>query len=89
MQYLFRQFGVSINRTATAQLADGYTVSYDNMKPGDIVYFGYGNTASHVGMYIGGGQFVHAQSSATGVVITNLSKNYYANRFLCAHRIVE
>lgn len=89
MQYLFKQFGVSINRTATAQLANGYSVSYDEMKPGDIIYFGYGNSASHVGMYIGGGNFVHAANRATGVVITSLSESYYANRFLCAHRIVE
>ena len=89
MQYLFRQYGISINRTATAQLADGYAVSYDEMQPGDIIYFGYGNVASHVGMYIGGGEFVHAENSGTGVVITSLSQSYYANRFLCAHRIVE
>ena len=88
MQFLFRQYGISINRTATAQLADGYAVSYDEMRPGDIVYFGYGNTASHVGMYIGGGNFVHAENYGTGVVITSLSQSYYANRFLCAHRIV-
>ena len=88
MQYIFRQFGININRTATAQLADGYAVSYDNMLPGDIVYFGYGNTASHVGMYIGGGQFVHAEDPYSGVVISSLSESYYASRFLCAHRIV-
>lgn len=89
MQYLFGHFGVKINRTATAQLKDGYSVSYDSMRPGDIIYFGYGHTASHVGMYIGNGNFVHAQSSRTGVVITSLSEKYYANRFLCAHRIVD
>ncbi len=88
VQYVYKQNGISINRTATAQLADGYNVSYNDMKPGDIVYFGYGSTASHVGIYIGNGQFVHAQNSSTGVVITSLSQSYYANRFLCAHRIV-
>ena len=87
MQYIFAQFGYTINRTATAQLNDGAWVSYDDMHPGDIVYFGYGSAASHVGMYIGNGQFVHAQNSATGVVISSLSETYYASRYLCAHRI--
>ena len=89
MQYVFAQFGYTINRTATAQLNDGVSVSYDEMQPGDIVYFGYGSTATHVGMYIGDGQFVHAQNSATGVVISSLSESYYASRYLCAHRITS
>ncbi len=88
VQYVYKQNGYSVNRTATAQLADGYWVSYSDMKPGDIIYFGYGNTATHVGIYIGDGKFVHAQNSSTGVVITSLSESYYANRYLCAHRIV-
>ncbi|MGN1308064.1 MAG: NlpC/P60 family protein [Faecousia sp.] len=88
MQYVFSQFGYSINRTATAQLANGYYVAYEDLRPGDIIYFGYGSTASHVGMYIGNGQFVHAENSSTGVVITDLSVSWYANRYLCAHRIV-
>lgn len=87
MQYVFAQFGYTINRTATGQLQNGYYVSYDNMQPGDIVYFGSGSSASHVGMYIGNGNFVHAQSSSTGVVISSLSESYYAGRYLCAHRI--
>lgn len=88
MQYLFAQFGYEINRTATAQLADGYEVAYEEMAPGDIIYFGYGSTATHVGMYIGDGQFVHAENSGTGVVITDITADWYAYRFLTAHRIV-
>lgn len=88
VQYVFAHFGYTINRTATAQLANGYAVSYDAMQPGDIVYFGYGSTASHVGIYIGNGQFIHAQNSSTGVVISSLSETYYASRFLTAHRII-
>ena len=89
VQYIYRQFGITINRTATAQLANGYWVARDEMKPGDLVFFGYGSTASHVGIYIGDGKFVHAQNSNTGVVITDLSVSYYDNRYLCARRIVD
>lgn len=89
VQYVYAQLGYSINRTATAQLADGYNIPYDSLLPGDIIYFGYGSTASHVGIYLGNGDFIHAQNSSTGVVITALSDPYYASCFLCAHRIAS
>lgn len=87
VKYVFTHFGCKINRTATAQLADGYAVSRDSLQPGDVIYFGYGSTAQHVGIYIGNNQFVHAQNSSTGVVISSLSESWYANRYLTAHRI--
>ena len=89
MQYVFAHFGYSINRTATAQLQNGYYVDRNDLKPGDIIYFGSGSVASHVGLYIGDGKFVHAQGSSTGVVISSLSETWYDNRYLCAHRIAD
>lgn len=89
VKYVFTHFGYKINRTATAQLADGYAVSRDSLQPGDVIYFGYGSTAQHVGIYIGNNQFVHAQNSSTGVVISSLSESWYANRYLTAHRIAS
>lgn len=89
MQYVFAHFGYTINRTATAQLQNGYYVEYEDLQPGDIVYFGSGSIASHVGLYIGDGKFVHAQGSSTGVVVSSLSETWYANRYLCAHRIAD
>ena len=88
VQYIYRQFGYSINRTATAQLANGYYVSYDSLIPGDLVFFGSGSSASHVGMYIGGGEFVHAANSRSGVKISSLSESWYAARYIGARRIV-
>lgn len=89
VQYVYGLLGYSVHRTATAQLADGYEIPYDSLLPGDIVYFGYGTIATHVGIYVGNGEFIHAQSSSTGVVITELSDTWYANRYLCAHRIAS
>lgn len=88
-QYCARQNGITIQRTATAQLQNGTKVSRDELQPGDLVFFGYGSTASHVGIYIGDGKFVHAQNSSTGVVITSLSQTYYDTRYLTARRIVD
>lgn len=88
-QYVMRACGYTINRTATAQLSNGYSVSYSNLQPGDLVFFN--NTyatdapASHVGIYIGNGKFIHAGSGC--VEITDLSANYYASRYVGARRV--
>lgn len=89
VQYIYKQFDISLNRTATAQLANGKKVSRSELKPGDLVFFGYGSTATHVGIYVGENQFVHAQNSSTGVVLTELTVSYYDSRYLTARRIVE
>lgn len=92
--YIYKQFGFSINRTASTQLNnDGVSVAYADLQPGDLVFFrDYSCTksASHVGIYIGGGQFIHASSSrsATGVKISSLSETWYANRYAGAKRIL-
>ena len=65
-------------------------VSRSDLQPGDLVFFqDYGYTASHVGIYIGGDQFIHASSSYYNghcVVITSLSETYYNNHYLTARR---
>ena len=87
-QYVYRQFGITIKRTATAQLSNGYWVDRSEMKPGDLVFFGYGNTASHVGIYIGNDQFVHAANSRKGLIVTDMDDSWYARRYLGAKRAI-
>lgn len=92
--YIYKQFGYSINRTASTQLNnDGTSVARADLQPGDLVFFrDYSCTksASHVGIYIGDGQFIHASSSssASGVKISSLSESWYANRYAGAKRIL-
>ena len=90
-QYVCAQYGISIYRTADMQLNNGYSVSYDNLQPGDLVFFARtyetSSAASHVGIYIGGGQFVHAANSSSGVKVSYLSEDYYASRYVGARRV--
>ena len=87
-QYVYSQFGYYLNRTADAQSYNGYYVSKDELAPGDLVFFNTsGNGIGHVGIYIGGDQFVHASTSNTGVIISSLSQSYYVQRYVTARRI--
>lgn len=89
-RYVYAHFGITLAHGATPQMSSGYSVSRNNLQPGDLVFFfGTYNTssaASHVGIYVGNGQFIHA-SSSQGVIISSLSETYYANRYLGACRV--
>ncbi len=87
-QYVYAQLGYSLNRTAAQQLQNGSAVT--GLAVGDLVFFN--NTystnaaASHVGIYIGSNQFIHAADG--GVKITDLSHPFYASRYVGARRII-
>ena len=89
--YVYKQFGYSINRTASTQLDNGYAVSMSELQPGDLVMFKKGSTskrATHVGIYIGNNQFVHASTPSVGVIISSMSEAYYTTGFVGGRRLV-
>ena len=90
--YVYKQFGYTINRTASAQLDNGTPVSMSELQPGDLVMFKKAGTgskrASHVGIYIGNGQFVHASSPKVDTIVSHLSDSYYTTGFVGARRML-
>ena len=91
--YIYKQFGFSLPHSATSQLAYGEEVAKEDLKPGDLVFFRDTSitrkAASHVGVYIGDGQFVHASSSRTGYVkVNNLTDSYFRNIYVGARRLI-
>lgn len=70
--------GISLPHSASGQAHYGVAVSYDELKPGDLVFFEtYSSGISHVGIYIGNNQFIHAANSKSGVKITTLGSSGY------------
>lgn len=80
--YAYAQVGVSLPHSSYAQWNMGVPVSKDQLEPGDLVFF---DGLNHVGMYIGGGQFVHAPHTGDVVKISSLS-GYYASNYVGAVR---
>ena len=81
--YVYKHFGYSLNRTSSGQRSNGVAVSKANLQAGDILCFN-----GHVGLYIGGGSFIHAANPSKGVIISSLSESYYAKNYITARRIL-
>jgi cell wall-associated NlpC family hydrolase len=89
VQYVYATVGIRIPRTADAQFAAGRFVPSGNPEPGDLVFFQtYDYGASHVGIYIGGGQFVVEGGSKVHVATFNDFYPYFRLRYLGARRLI-
>lgn len=88
VQYVYRQHGVPMPREVREQFRVGKTIGRDRLQPGDLVFFStVAPGASHVGIVIGGDQFVHAPSERGVVRVESLSSQYWASRFVGAKRV--
>lgn len=90
-QSVYKNFGYSLNRAASAQSNNGTKVDKSELQPGDLIFFSAtpGSTyITHVVIYIGDGKFIHASTPEDGIRIDSLSLSYFANRFVAARRII-
>ena len=77
LQFLMRRLDVRLPRTAAEQARVGQAVPRDvsRLLPGDILTFGYGGRTTHVGMYVGGGRFIHASTSSRRIAEARLDRS--------------
>jgi peptidoglycan DL-endopeptidase CwlO len=85
VMWAFAQVGVSLPHSSYGQYGYGVPVSRDQLQAGDLVFF---DGLGHVGIYIGGGQFVHAPHTGDVVKISSLSEGWYSSTYVGARRIL-
>jgi len=86
---VFEQFQINLPRSSREQFKFGDKVSKNQLEPGDLVFFSSrGKTPTHVGIYLGEQQFLHAARKARCVTISSLSQSWYSKRFLGARRFM-
>lgn len=95
VKYVYNHFGISIERTSSSQAKGGRKVKKSELKPGDLVFFdtvddGVLNDISHVGIYIGDGNFIHASTYLKKkITIESLSSSYYSKRYMTARDYIS
>lgn len=88
VQYVFARHGISLPRVSKDQYYSGTWVAKSKLQPGDLVFFNTsGSGVSHLGIYMGDNEFIHA-SSSKGVMISSLSNFYWSARYMGARRIL-
>jgi cell wall-associated NlpC family hydrolase len=88
VQYVFAQHGHKLPREVQAQFKVGERIDRDGIRPGDLVFFEtVSRGASHVGIAMGDGQFVHAPSSRGVVRVERYTSEYWSKRWVGARRM--
>ena len=90
VQQVYAKFGIDLPRVTYQQINVGASVSPNKLRPGDLVFFDTDRKKTgpdHVGIYIGGGKFIHAPRPGATVKISSLSEGYYMDRWMGGRRI--
>jgi cell wall-associated NlpC family hydrolase len=91
VQYLYNKHNINLPRTAWAQSQKGTPVDKSNLQKGDLLFFLTDKTrgipVTHVGIYLGDGNFIHAASKKDGIIISPITHGKYADIFVSARRV--
>jgi cell wall-associated NlpC family hydrolase len=91
VQYLYKKHDINLPRTAWQQSKIGQIVEKNNLQKGDLLFFltdkKRGIPITHVGIYIGNGNFIHAASKKQGIIISPITHGSYAETFVSARRV--
>ena len=83
MQFILkRSTGMKLPRTAASQRDKSRTIAFQELQPGDLLFFKINSRTNHVGIYIGHGKFIHASSSNRKAVISSMELTYWKKRFV-------
>jgi hypothetical protein len=93
-QWVYRDVGINIPRVSRDQARVGEYISFEDLRRGDMVFFDTKKekkgVVTHVGIYLGNGNFIHASSRAKSVVVYNFrDQPYYKERFLWGRRVIN
>lgn len=84
---VYAEHGVRLPRTSAEQYRVGASIAREELRPGDLVFFGAGGRVSHVGIYAGQGAFIHASTSALRVQRDRIDEGYFRRRYVGARRL--
>ena len=87
---VYKQYGIALPRTSSDQARFGARVGKSQLRPGDLVFFRTtgGSRVSHVGIYSGNGQFIHASTRSKRVRYDRMDNKYFTKRFATARRVL-
>jgi len=93
VQYLYKKHGVNLPRTAWSQSKKGLLIRKDQLEKGDLLFFltdkKRGIPVTHVGIYLGNNEFIHAASKKKGIIISPINRGHYADTFVSARRVMK
>ena len=92
VKYVFKHFGVELTRTSANQYANSVKIKKSELQVGDLVFFSQtagSSKVGHVGIYVGGGQFIHAAAPGKGVRYDSLSSDYYSSHYIGSGRVLS
>ena len=89
LQAIYKKFGITVPRVTYDQINVGNKISMPDLRAGDMVFFDTDRSTGgpdHVGMYIGGGKFIHSPRPGSSVQISSMTDSYYASRYMAGRR---